>query len=127
MECLKHTLLKVPHFKWDQTTVDVNNLDILTSKVDRIIRTLDIFIKFGLGKRMPIRSFFLLTGINGILFLLFFLTRLKNPVEEGVQEPNFLFLLFVCSGTALSGLAWRIAAPLPLRIYFSVFIDWNDR
>lgn len=87
--------------------------------IGSIIAALALMI---LGKRMPLRSFILMAAVHVALLILFFLSRSNQTAAEGTERPDFFFLLFICSGTALSGLAWRISAPLPMRIYFSIFM-----
>jgi len=71
------------------------------------------------GKRMSPGRFLLLAGIHLCFIGLYFLTN----QQEG-PEPHFSysFLLFICSGTALSGLVWRITVPRMLKVYFSIFV-----
>ncbi|MFM2135495.1 MAG: hypothetical protein RL021_895 [Bacteroidota bacterium] len=71
------------------------------------------------GKSWTLKRFFLLASIHICFILLYLLKGLR--VEENAST-NYFFLFFVCTGTALSGLIWRITSPLLLRAYFSLFM-----
>jgi hypothetical protein len=70
------------------------------------------------GKGLKKEKFMLLISIHVILLvaLIGFLIINKN------QSSNYLFLLFVCSGIILSGIAWKSDIQAFLRIYFSIFL-----
>jgi hypothetical protein len=70
------------------------------------------------ARHWPLKRFLLLTGIH-LCFAALYLVISRGQTED--SSYNFHFLLYICTGTSLSGLAWRIKAPLPLRLYFSVF------
>ncbi|MFM2208086.1 MAG: hypothetical protein RL213_2061 [Bacteroidota bacterium] len=70
------------------------------------------------ARHWPLRRFLLLSGIH-LCFAGLYLVTSGGQTDE--SSYNFHFLLYICTGTSLSGLAWRIKAPLPLRLYFSVF------
>ena len=74
-----------------------------------------------LGKQMDRRKFILLASVHGFLFLIFLASLLFKKEVPGQPNLNFFFLLFICSGVWLTGQVWRIANPLPLRIYFSIY------
>lgn len=71
------------------------------------------------GKRWTLKRFLLLGAIHLCFIFLYLLQGLRTT---GETQTNYFFLLYVCSGTALSGLIWRITSPLLLRIYFSLFM-----
>lgn len=71
------------------------------------------------GKRWTLKKFLLLGAIHLCFIVLYSLEGLRN---DGETATNYFFLLYVCTGTALSGLIWRIVSPLFLRIYFSLFM-----
>lgn len=72
------------------------------------------------GRGMSKDRFMLLTSIH-LIFLLAFIASIiiKN---EGNSANNYFFMVFICSGVTLSGLAWRSEAQKLLKIYFSLFI-----
>jgi len=74
-----------------------------------------------LGKNMDRRKFMLLASVHGFLLLIFLASLFLGRDTPGETPLNFFFLLFVCSGVWLTGQVWRIATPLPLRIYFSIY------
>ena len=71
------------------------------------------------GKNMPKEKFFLYAAIHG-MFLFAFIASLilrKDPAAY-----NYFFLIFICSGLFLSGIAWRSNSFIGLKIYFSLFV-----
>lgn len=71
------------------------------------------------GRGMTLRQLLLLSATHGLFLVFFLITRLLADSTPSIQFP---FLLFICSGTVLCGIVWRMNAPKPLRAYFSVFM-----
>jgi hypothetical protein len=74
------------------------------------------------GKTMAAGKFRWMAGVHlfcGIVFILSILLTGKGP---SVEHPNFFFLLFICTGTCLSALAWRTRITKAEKSYFSLFI-----
>jgi hypothetical protein len=63
--------------------------------------------------------FVLLATMHAILLMGFIASLL---LRQEKNSPNYFFMIFICSGVILSGLAWRSQAPKILRTYFSIFI-----
>jgi len=70
-------------------------------------------------KTIPKRRFFLLAALHFFFLVIFVLVKLI--AYKSLSETNWSFLLFICSGIVLAGLAWRSSVPALLRFYFSAF------
>jgi Ca2+/Na+ antiporter len=72
------------------------------------------------GKGLKNEKFLLLVTIHFLLLLasLAFFAIKKN--ESG--QVNFFFMLLICSGLILSGLAWRSAVSKYFRYYFTLYM-----
>ncbi len=62
-------------------------------------------------------KFFIVAAFHIIFILVYLFTKNSAAVASG----NISFLLFICTGIILAGLAWRTTLPLPLKIYCSLF------
>lgn len=74
------------------------------------------------GKDMSRRRFSILFGIHAVTGIFFIIYKLLINQAKINESPNYLFLLFICSGAALSGLAWRLEISRLLRYYLTLFI-----
>ena len=72
------------------------------------------------AKDMRREKFLLLTSVH-VIFLFAFIASLLLRKKDSPESYNYFFMIFICSGVILSGLSWRSKAPIPLKIYFSIF------
>ncbi|REJ83608.1 MAG: hypothetical protein DWQ44_03025 [Bacteroidetes bacterium] len=70
------------------------------------------------AKNLPKEKLLLLASVH-LLFLLAYAGSVAIGGSERV--PNYFFMLFICSGLALSGLFIRSSLQLLFRVYFSLF------
>ncbi len=70
------------------------------------------------GKNISKQKFILFAAIHGMLLFAFIASLIlrKDPTAY-----NYFFLIYICSGIVLSGIAWRSSIFIGLRIYFSLF------
>ena len=71
------------------------------------------------GKNMSKEKFVLFASIHG-MFLFAFIASLI--LRKDAAAYNYFFLIYICSGLVLSGIAWRSNSFIGLKIYFSLFI-----
>lgn len=70
------------------------------------------------GKNISKERFTLLAAIHG-MFLFAFIASIL--LRKDASAFNYFFLLFICSGLVLSGIAWRSGIFIGLKIYFGIF------
>ncbi len=71
------------------------------------------------SNKLSKEKFYLFTTLHGILLICFLASLI---LKKDPDSTNYFFLIYICSGILLSGLAWKANAILPLRIYFSLFL-----
>ncbi len=70
------------------------------------------------GKNISKQKFILFAAIHG-MFLFAFIASLI--LRKDSTAYNYFFLIYICSGIVLSGVAWRSSIFIGLKIYFSLF------